>query len=53
MLTIIPLPTNFTADILSNVGTILGDLSGYITLIISILLAALVLDIIVGFIRHR
>jgi len=51
MLSIIPLPSGFVSDILGNVGTIISDLSSYLTLIISVILAALVLDIIIGAIR--
>jgi hypothetical protein len=51
MFSIIPLPSGFTADILSNVGTIIADLSPYLTLIISVVLGALVLEIIIGAIR--
>ena len=51
--TIVPLPENFLADILGNVGIILNDLGGYIALIISVLLAAVVLEIIIGAIRKH
>lgn len=51
MFSIIPLPENFISSILSNVGTIISDLSPYLTLIISVILGALVLEIIIGAIR--
>lgn len=51
MFSIIPLPSGFTTDILANVGTIINDLSPFLTLIISVILIALVLDIIIGAIR--
>ena len=53
MLAIIPLPAGFIDDILANVGTILTDLGGYITLIISVILIGLVLEIIIGAIRKH
>jgi hypothetical protein len=53
MLSIIPLPSGFTADILANTSTILTDLSGYITLIISIILIGVVIEIIVGAVKRH
>ena len=44
---IIPLPQNFVSDILANMGQILSDVAPYITLILGVLLASLVLGIII------
>ncbi len=51
--TIIPLPEGFMSSILANVGTILTDLSPYITLIVSVILIGVVLEIIIGAIKHH
>jgi len=51
MLTIITLPEGFVGDITDNIGTILSDLSGYLTLIIGVVLGAVVIEIIIGAIR--
>jgi hypothetical protein len=51
MFSIIPLPAGFLDDILGNVGTIISDLGTYIALIISVLLATLVIEVIIGAIR--
>ena len=53
MLSIIALPSGFLTDILANVGTILTDLGGYLTLILGVLLSALVFEIILGAIRKH
>ncbi len=53
MLSIIPLPEDFMSSILSNVGTILTDLSPYLTLIISVVLIGVVLEIIIGAIKRH
>jgi hypothetical protein len=53
MLSIIPLPAGFLTDILANVGTIMADLSPYITLIISIILIGVVLEIIIGAVKRH
>jgi hypothetical protein len=52
-MSIIPLPVDFLSTILSNVSTILTDLSGYITLIISIILIGIVLEIIIGAVKRH
>ena len=53
MLSIIPLPSNFTTDILANVGTMITDLAPYLTLIISVILIGIVLEIIIGAIKRH
>lgn len=53
MLTIITLPEGFTADILTNVSGLLGDLAPYITLILGVVLIGVVLEIIIGAIRKH
>lgn len=53
MLSIIPLPSGFMTDILANVGTILTDLSPYLTLIISVVLIGVVLEIIIGAVKRH
>jgi len=53
MFSIIPLPVGFIDDILANIETILTDLGGYIALIISVLLGAIILEVIIGAIRNR
>jgi hypothetical protein len=49
----IQLPTNFTADILSQATALLGSLGSYVTLIIGVLLALVVIEFVIGAIRHR
>ncbi len=49
----IELPTNFTADILTQATALLGSLSNYTTLIIGVLLALVVVEFVIGAIRHR
>jgi len=51
MLTIITLPSNFTTEILANTSGLFTDLSPYLTLIIGILLAVVVIEIIIGAIK--
>lgn len=53
MLSIIPLPAGFLADILGNVSTIMTDLGSYIALIVSVILIGIILEIIIGAIRHH
>jgi hypothetical protein len=49
----IQLPSNFTADILSQATALLGSLGSYVTLIIGVLLALVVIEFVIGAIRHR
>ena len=51
MLTIIPIPTNFVADIISNMGQVISDLSGYTTLLIGVILGVVVIEILIGALR--
>ena len=53
MLSIIPLPSGFTGDILANVGTILSDIGGYVALIISVILIGVVLDVLISALRKH
>jgi hypothetical protein len=53
MLTFISLPSDFTANIASTTTDTIGSFSPYIILIIGVLLAGVVLEIIIGAIRHR
>lgn len=53
MLTIITLPDNFTSSIASSTTDTIGSFSPFIILIIGILLAGVVLEIIIGAIRHK
>lgn len=53
MLTIITLPNNFTADIASTSTDTISSYSPFLTLIIGVILAGVVLEIIIGAIRHR
>jgi len=49
---LIPLPANFTAQIVDNATSILGDLSPYATLIIGVLLGVVLLEILINAIRR-
>jgi fructose-specific phosphotransferase system IIC component len=49
----IQFPTNFTSDILSQATALLNSLSGYMTLIIGVLLGLVVVEFVIGAIRHR
>ena len=49
----IQLPSNFTADILAQATALLGSLSDYITLIVGVLLALVVVEFVISAIRHR
>ena len=53
MLTFIALPDNFTANIASTTTDTIGSFSPYIVLIIGVLLAGVVLEIVIGAIRHK
>jgi len=53
MLTFIALPDNFTNSIASTTTDTIGSFAPYIILIIGVLLAGVVLEIIIGAIRHR
>lgn len=49
----ITLPSNFTSDIASTTTDTISSFSPYIILIIGILLTGVVLEIIIGAIRHK
>jgi len=51
MLTIIPIPTSFVSDIISNMGQVISDLSGYTTLLIGVILGVVVIEILIGALR--
>jgi len=52
MATTINLPSGFVGDILSNANALFSSFSGYITLIIGIILAAVVIEILIGVLRR-
>jgi hypothetical protein len=49
----IQLPSDMTAQILSQATALLGSLSSYMELIVGVLLALVVVEFIIGAIRHR
>jgi hypothetical protein len=51
MLSIITLPNGFVADITATMSTLFTDLSGYITLILGVVLGAIIIDVVIGAIR--
>ena len=51
MLTIIPIPQSFVPNIISNVGEVISDLSGYTTLLIGVILGVVVIEILIGALR--
>jgi len=53
MLTFITLPSDFTSSIASTTTDTIGSFSPFIILVIGVLLAGIVLEIIIGAIRHR
>jgi len=53
MLTFITLPADFASDVANTSSDILSSFSPYIILIIGVLLAGVVLEIVIGAIRHR
>jgi len=50
--TTINLPSGFVGDILNNANALFSSFSGYITLIIGIILAAVVIEILIGVLRR-
>ncbi|MHA1297366.1 MAG: hypothetical protein ACTSPH_12265 [Promethearchaeota archaeon] len=53
MFTLIALPQDFTTDIMANVSQLFTDFSPWITLVLGVLLATLVIEIIIKSIsRH-
>jgi hypothetical protein len=53
MLTFITLPSDFTANIASTTTDTISSFSSFIILIIGVLLAGVVIEIIIGSIRHK
>ena len=53
MLTIITMPEGFTTDISANATDVIGSLGGFITLVIGVLLATLVISILINSIKHH
>lgn len=49
----VQLPSTFTADILSQATALLASLSNFVTLIVGVLLALVVIEFVIGAIRHR
>lgn len=49
----IELPSDMTAQILTQATALLGSLSSYMELIVGVLLALVVVEFIIGAIRHR
>lgn len=49
----IQLPSDMTAQILSQATALLGSLSAYMELIVGVLLALVVVEFVIGAIRHR
>jgi hypothetical protein len=49
----IQLPSDMTAQVLSQATALLGSLSSYMELIIGVLLALVVVEFVIGAIRHR
>lgn len=49
----IALPTDFVANVLNFSQNLFTSWSGYITLIVGVILAALVLDIIIGALHRK
>lgn len=49
----IQMPSDLTAQILAQASALLGSLSSYMELIIGVLLALVVVEFVIGAIRHR
>lgn len=49
----VQLPSTFTADILSQATALLASMSNFVTLIVGVLLALVVIEFVIGAIRHR
>lgn len=48
----IDLPNTFVADITANASTLVSDLSPYVTLVVGVLLAVVVIKVIIGAIKN-
>jgi hypothetical protein len=53
MLTFIALPNDFVSNIASSTNDIISGFSGYITLILGVLLAGVIVELIIGAVRHK
>lgn len=51
MLSIITLPEGFVGNITATMSSLFTDLSGYITLILGVVLGAIIIDVVIGAIR--
>jgi len=51
MLSIINLPEGFVGNITATMSSLFTDLSGYITLILGVVLGAIIIDVVIGAIR--
>jgi len=49
----VQLPSTFTSDILSQATALLASMSNFVTLIVGVLLALVVIEFVIGAIRHR
>jgi len=50
---LISLPTNFSTDVASTSSSVIEGLGGYVTLIVGVLLASLVISVLIGAIKGR
>jgi hypothetical protein len=53
MLTLITLPNDFVGNIASSTNDMISSFSSYVVLIIGVVLAGVVLELIIGAIRHK
>ena len=53
MLSLIVLPNDFVANIASSSNDMISSFANYITLIIGVVLAGLIIEMIIGAIRHK
>jgi len=53
MYTFITLPNDFVGQIASSSSDLIGSFSGYITLIIGVVLFGVILEMIIGAVRHK
>jgi len=53
MYTFITLPNDFVSNIASTTNDTISGFSGYITLIIGVVLAGVILELIIGAVRHK
>jgi hypothetical protein len=51
LLSIITLPENFNTNIVANASTMFTDLAPYISLIVGVMLAAVVVELVIGAFR--